>query len=95
LHPSDTLVVGPLHLLGHSLRLPLGTVLAGLLALLLVGVGTALVAVWPLPAPLGALPGPTAGFTRRLHVNVVSRSAQNLLSHSACSPSHSACSAGD
>ena len=45
MHLSDTLVLGPLPLLGRSLRLPLGAVTAGLPALPFAGAAAALVAL--------------------------------------------------
>src|SRR5438128_2326127 len=56
MHLSDTLVLGPLALGRHSVRIPLGAALAGLLGLLVAGVA-ALLTLGPLPAPIATLAG--------------------------------------
>src|SRR6266567_1212167 len=55
MHLSDTLVLGPLPLQQHPVRLPLRSALAGLLALLLAGGVAILLTFRPLPAHVAAL----------------------------------------
>ncbi len=55
MHPSDTLVLGPLPLLGRSLRLPLGVTLGGLLALLVASATSVLVGSGPLATSAATL----------------------------------------
>ena len=56
MHLSDTLVLGPLPLGRHAVRIPLGAALAGVLGLLLAG-AAALLTLGPLPAPITTLAG--------------------------------------
>jgi hypothetical protein len=54
-HPSNTLVLGPFPLVDRSIRLPLGVVLVGMLALLLAAVAALVVADEPVVRPIRSL----------------------------------------
>jgi hypothetical protein len=60
-HPSDILVLGPLPLVGRSVRLPLGTALAGLLALVLASATTLIALDAPVATPIRGLASRLAG----------------------------------
>ena len=61
MHLSDTLVLGPLPLVGRSIRLQLGVVLAGMFAAVVAAIAALVVADAPVVSPLRSLVLGTVG----------------------------------